>query len=461
MITEFQLLFQTAWLAGLSALAALLLGLPLGFFLLGLGGKIKSLISALFAVPFLLPAFLIGIVLLPIAGSSDLVWFWIVLAHAFMNAGFLALVIAASLSGIPSEQIEQAKLEGANRFQLLRRVFLPQISPAVAGATLLVALYSSTSFGLVISLGQGKVATLETEIAEQVLYRLNFQGGLVLAGMQTVLTLLLIFAASRFGSIGFSNLFGTSPVRQKAGWFSKAVGLGYISLFLVLVISILARANFPAGFALLGTRGARDVLNISVLDAGLNSLRNLVIALVISFPVAWWLAGRRGKYIGWLVLIPTGVSAVVIGLLFLIAAGYLIRASIPISLLLPIAQSLMLIPLMHQILKPARSNLSTEILDAVRLDGASAIKSTTQVVLPLIRRPVAIAIAFGSLASLGEFGAANFLGIASDATLSVVMFQLASRPGSQNLSMAMSIALIYLALSFLVVYLVSSEKKEF
>ncbi|MFM2023309.1 MAG: hypothetical protein RIR89_701, partial [Actinomycetota bacterium] len=304
-------------------------------------------------------------------------------------------------------------------------------------------------------------ATLETEITEQVLYRLNFEGGLVLAGMQTVLTLLLIFAASRFGSIGFSNLFGTSPVRQKAGWFSKAVGLGYISLFFVLVISILARANFPAGFALLETRGARDVLNISVLDSGLNSLRNLVIALAISFPVAWWLAGRRGKYIGWLVLIPTGVSAVVIGLLFLIAAGYLISASIPISLLLPIAQSLMLIPLMHQILKPARSNLSTEILDAVRLDGASAIKSTTQVVLPLIRRPVAIAIAFGSLASLGEFGAANFLGIASDATLSVVMFQLASRPGSQNLSMAMSIALIYLALSFLVVYLVSSEKKEF
>lgn len=460
MITEFQLLFQTAWLAGLSAMAALLLSLPLGFFLLGLRGKIRSLVSALFAVPFLLPAFLIGIVLLPIAGNSDLVLLWIVLAHAFMNSGFLALVIAASISGIPSEQIEQAKLEGATKAQLLGRVFLPQISPAISGATLLVALYSSTSFGLVVSLGQGKVATLETEIVEQVLYRLNFESGLLLAGLQTLLTLLLIFAASRFGSIGFSNLFGTSAVRQKSGWFSKAFGLGYISLFLVLVVSILARANFPSGFALLETRGARDVLNISVLDAGMNSIRNLVIALVISFPVAWWLAGRRGNYIGWLVLIPTGVSAVVIGLLFLIVAGYLISARIPMSLLLPIAQSLMIIPLMHQILKPARLNLSTEILDAVKLDGASAMKSTTQVVLPLIRRPLAIAIAFGSLASLGEFGAANFLGIASDATLSVVMFQLASRPGSQNLSMAMSIAILYLALSFLVVYLVSAEKKE-
>lgn len=460
MTTDFQLLIQTAGLAGFSALAALLFGLPLGFFLLGLNGKIRSLVSALFAVPFLLPAFLIGIVLLPIVGSSDSVWFWIVFAHSFMNSGFLALVIAASISGIPREQVEQAQLEGANRFHLLRSVLLPQIRSAIAGACLLVALYSSTSFGLVVSLGQGKISTLETEIVEQVLYRLNFDGGLVLAGLQTVLTLLLIFAASRFGSVGFSNLFGSSPLRQKAGWLSKLIGSLYISFFLVLIISIFIRADFPAGFALLDSRGARDVLNISVLDAALNSLRNLLIALVISFPIAWWLAGRRGKLIGWLVLIPTGISAVVVGLLFLILAGYLSSISVPLSLLLAIAQSLMMIPLMHQILKPARSNLSSEITDAVLLDGASKFKSTTQVVLPLIRRPVAVAIAFGSLASLGEFGAANFLGIASDATLSVVMYQLASRPGSQNLSMAMSIAILYLALSFVVVYLVSSEKKE-
>jgi thiamine transport system permease protein len=410
-------------------------------------------------VPFLLPAFLIGVTLLPLVEAAPVVWFWIVLAHAFMNAGFIGLVVASAVSGIPKEQIEQAQLDGANRSALLRLVILPQVTSAVVGAGLLVALYSATSFGLVVSLGQGMVSTLETEIAQTVLYRLDFETGIWLALMQTALTLALVLSTRKFTTAGFANLFGQSSYNFRKGLVSSVFGFAYLALFGVFVLSIFVRSNFPNGFELLSTRGARDILNISVLEAALNSGKNLVMALLISFPIAWLLANKKSSIVSRLILIPIGISPVVIGLIFLIISGYWLGAQLNTFLLLPIAQSLMLIPLIYQVLRPALLSLDSEIIDAAKLDGAGNVRTWFAVSMPMLRKPVLVSLSFAALASLGEFGAASFLAFGSEATLSLAMFQLASRPGPVNMSMAMSITLLYLLLSAAVVYLVSREKK--
>lgn len=459
MTTELELFLNTGTLAALSALAAVGFGIPLGLFLLGLSGQIRAIASALFAVPFLLPAFLIGITALPLSESLPWDWFWVVAAHAFMNAGFIGLVVAAAVSGIPGQQIEQALLDGASRRQLFLQIVLPQISGAVVGASLLVALYSATSFGLVISLGQGRISTLETEIAQRVLYGLDFEAGIVLALLQTLLTLLLVFAAGRSASTGFANLFGQSPYKFRLMPMSALIGATYILIFSFFVSSIFVRADLPNGFVLLNTRGARDILNVSVFEAATNSLRNLAISLLISIPVAWWLATRKTKLVSRLILIPVGISPVVIGLLFLILAGYVIGSGIDGFILLALAQALMLIPLIYQVIKPALEAQDSEIIDAARLDGAGQVRTWVSVTVPMLKKPILVSIAFASLASLGEFGAASFLAYGSNTTLPLVMFQLASRPGSVNVSMAMTIALLYLLLSAFVVYLVSREQK--
>lgn len=459
MTTELGLFLNTGALAALSALAAICIGVPLGLFLLGLGGKIRQLCSALFAVPFLLPAFLIGITLLPLVEIFSGAWFWVVFAHAFMNAGFIGLIVASAISGIPKQQIEQAKLEGATSGQLLTLVLMPQAAGAIAGAGLLVALYSATSFGLVVSLGQGEISTLETEIAERVLYKLDFESGIALALLQTALTLILVLATRRFRTTGFSSLFGESSYKFPLGPVSAATGIIYLITFAIFIGSIVSRANLPNGLLLLGTRGAREILNISVAQAASNSFRNLLLALLISFPIAWLLATRNSKSVSGLVLIPIGVSPVVIGLFLLVLAGYLVGAGLNSLILLPIAQSLMLIPLIYQVIRPALEAMDLEIIDAAKLDGAGKFRTWVFVTTPLLRKPLSVSIAFAALASLGEFGASSFLAFGSEATLSLVMFQLASRPGFVNMSMAMTIAFIYLILSALVVYLVSREQK--
>lgn len=456
-ITE--LFITTAALAVFSALFSVLLGTLLGLFLLALNSRLRALASALYALPFLLPAFLVGIALLPLIDSQQPSWGWVVLAHVFMNAGFVGLTVAANISGIPKQQLEQASLEGASWWKTLRLIQLPQIRSALVGAGLLIALYSATSYGLVLSLGAGQLSTLETEIAQQVLYRMNFEQGGYLALAQVALSLLLILLAARFSGLGFSNLFAQSSYRMRGNFLTASLGILYLVAIGYFGVSIFQRADFPNGFLLLGSKGAREVLNITPIEAMGNSFQNLLIALVVAFPLAWWLADK--KIGGWqkIVLLPLGVSSVVIGLGLLLVSGQLANLGLRLPFV-AIAQALVILPLIFQLLQPAIASLSDEITDAAKLDGANKLKTSLLIKIPVLKKPIFVALAFGSLASLGEFGATSFLTFGSDATLSVVMFQLAARPGPQNLSMAMSIAILYLASALLVILLIVREQRQ-
>jgi thiamine transport system permease protein len=157
------------------------------------------------------------------------------------------------------------------------------------------------------------------------------------------------------------------------------------------------------------------------------------------------------------VLLPLGVSPVVFGLLFLVLSGYLTPSISSSWILVPIIQVWFVVPLCYQVLQPARVGMDQEILDAAAVDGAGKLQRLWAIELPILRRPISITAAFGSLISLGEFGAASFLAYGSNETLPLVMFRLASRPGAENLGMAMAAATLFILLAAYVVWLVSAE----
>lgn len=458
MTTSFELFLTTALLALVSALGAALLGYPLGNWLAGLR-KMRALFSALLLVPFLLPSFLVGLVILPFQGQSLTqlgAFTWIVLAHLLMNIGFIARVVAAS--AVPREQLEAAQLDGASRWQSRLLVEIPQQLPGIASASLLVALYSATSYGLVLTLGRGQLQTLETEIAELALRELDLVGAGLIALLQTLLTVIFFVVARRIGA-NPSTLFGETE--SKGSRLGAVVGIFYLAAIALVVGNVFLKVftlngGIAQNLSNLATRGSREILNISLLEAAGNSFRNLLVCLLISLPVIWLASGRNKSSL--LVLIPIGVSPVVIGLLFLVGAGYL-PGGLGNWWLVPLAQSIFLIPLGYQILRPARQAVEPEMLEAAQLDGANRLQSFTSVEAPVLARPIAAAISFMSLASLGEFGAASFLAYGSEATLPLAMFRLASRPGEENLGMAMTAALILILLAFVVVYFISREPK--
>lgn len=442
----------------MSAVVTLLLGYPTGLWLAAVR-RGRKLLTSILLLPFLLPAFLIGLAFRPILGGwldeTAVGLAAVIAAHALMNTGFIAVVTAASL--VPREQVEAAYLDGASSIQVRRLIELPQQLPALSAAGLLVALYSATSFGLVITLGQGSITTLETGIATAALQLLDLPTAAVLALLQTLLTVSFFAVSARLGARP-TVLFGESEPRPRGSTLGLVLGSLVVAAVTALVVGVVVRAltagpGLGGNIANLAGRGARDILNLSVVEALGNSLRNLLVAATLSLLLAWWLSAKR---VGLAVLMPIGVSPVVIGLSALVISGYLPQVIAGSWLLLPIVQSIFLTPLAFQIIAPARRSLSTDLLDAARLDGARGLKLFGWVELPVLARPLTAAAALVSLGSLGEFGAARFLAYGSDQTLPLVMFRLMSRPGGENLGMAMVAASAFILVAIAVVWVVAS-----
>ena len=460
MTTNLELFATTALIALFSSVVATILGYPIGNWLAGTGRGTRQLVSSFLLVPFLLPPFLIGITLLPLQPNtfnSITGILWIIGAHVLMNAGFMARVVSANQ--IPADQLEAASLDGASGLRKRFAIELPQQLAGMLSAGLLVALYSATSYGLVLTLGAGKVDTLETEIATAALRDLDLNFALTLALLQTALTLCFFYLARSIGAEP-APLFGeqeTASNGSKLGGLLAALLLAAIVIVFagVFVRAITYGPGLVENFANLAGRGGREILNISVAEAALNSLRNLIVAALIALPIAWFAAGR--KRTSYLVLLPIGISPVVFGLVFLVLSGYLPSALSGTWLLVPVVQSLFLIPLSYQVLRPARQSVSMEIIDAAQLDGAFGWRMFSEVEGPLIRKPLSVAAAFVALGSLGEFGAASFLAYGSQATLPLVMFRLISRPGAENLGMAMAAASLFIAVALAVVWVISLE----
>lgn len=463
MTTSLELLLTTALVAVVSSALSAFLGLPLGFWISRLPGGLARIVSVVVTIPFLLPPFLVGIAVsnwtIGFEINASIGMLLVLFAHAFMNAGFIARVVASKT--LEQDQVDAATLDGADRWQLRRHIQLPQLLPSMASASLLVALYSSTSYGLILTLSAGTVDTLETEIAVSALRDLDLQRAGFLALLQTLLTVGLFLAAKKFVTIP-GSLTEISRSSIPAGKVASITSLLFVFLTGWLLINVLSRANWGDGILAnlenLASRGTRSMLNISVLEAASNSIRNALVVLVIAMPLAWVLAKKPSRLSP---LLPAGLSPVVIGLATLALAGYLPRELTSSWILLPLIQVLFALPIAYQILQPARTGIDAEQLDAASLDGAGSFRTAWFIELPQLRKSFATAAGYAVLTSLGEFGAASFLAFGSNETLPLVMFQLAGRPGGDNYGMVMASAAIYILLTaFVLLLLTKTDRTE-
>ncbi|SDZ94354.1 putative aldouronate transport system permease protein [Lachnospiraceae bacterium NK3A20] len=61
--------------------------------------------------------------------SSNHVWFKMWLWNTWKNAGWTAIMYIAAISGIDEQMVEAAKVDGANRMQIIRNITIPGILP--------------------------------------------------------------------------------------------------------------------------------------------------------------------------------------------------------------------------------------------------------------------------------------------------------------------------------------------
>lgn len=482
----------TIWQAVLSTVICVVLGLPGAYLLYRKSFRFASTIRALISVPFMLPSLVVAMAITQFAGIFGALnpITAIILANVFSNYAVVVRTVGSQWQLLDVLSEEAAELAGAGRLRIFFKIALPQLATSIRASSALIVLYCASSYGIVLSLGGGRVNTLETAISTAVLQRLDIQQGTLLALLQIVFSL-LAFTASRWGG---SNPLSFEPShrskaraidkRDRPALFFVVFSMGFfVILPLVLVISkafINNAGNFTLNnFALLGSRGTRDLLNITFWDASVNSLRNMLVATVISVlvggVVSFLLAEHTrknelglaktdsvGVLLDGIFLLPIGVSAVVVGFGYLItltgSLGWL-RGS---WFLVPLAQSVLAIPMVIRVLYPALVEVNESTREQAMTDGASSFSIFWSIDLAMIQPVLKTAIAFSALVSLGEFGAASLLAFGNQSTIPMLMFSLISRPGGDNYGMALAVTFILIVITTVIVFAVGSEpKREF
>jgi thiamine transport system permease protein len=167
-----RVLWFTLWSSALATAVTLLLGLPMAYVLHRLSFPGRRLLRACVLVPFVLPTVVVGVAFRTLLADSgplgalhlDGTPVAIVAAMVFFNLAVVVRTVGALWEGLDRRREEAAAALGASPLQVLRTVTLPALVPGLASAASVVFLFCATSFGVVLTLGGLRYATVETEI---------------------------------------------------------------------------------------------------------------------------------------------------------------------------------------------------------------------------------------------------------------------------------------------------------
>jgi thiamine transport system permease protein len=479
--------------AGLSTLLTLAVGLPGAYVFGRFTFPGKDLLRALTGIPFVLPTLVVAAAFNALLGPSGWVnlalmrsfglseapvgflhtFGAILLAHVFYNTTIVLRMVGDFWAHLDPRMSDAARMLGANRWQTLRQVVLPQLAPAVLTASLLVFIFNFTSFGVVLLLGGPQFATMEVEIYYQTVSLFNLPLAAALSMLQLLFTLGLTLAYTRLVarwtrplSLQARRITQRPPTSTSTRWLVALV----IGLLLVLLIvpmlglatrSLVAlgptRPGEPAlrGLTLafyrqLSANPQGSLFFVPPTTAILVSLQYAVatvgLALLLGLPASWALAYRAGSFLSRLLdpllMLPLGTSAVTLGLGFIVALD-----SPPVDLraspvLIPLAHTLVAFPFVVRSLVPALRSIQPRLRQAAASLGASPAAVIQHVDLPLVGRALIVAAAFAFTISLGEFGATALIARPEYPTVPIVIYRLLSRPGALNYGQALALSTI-------------------
>ncbi|MET0136436.1 MAG: iron ABC transporter permease [Kibdelosporangium sp.] len=457
-----QLVGFTLGQAAASTVVALLAGMPLAFLLARVKLPGHRLVQAIVLVPFVLPTVVVGLAfrtLMPAGGVLS-----IILANAFFNVAVVARTVSGLWANTDRRAEDAARALGATPTRAFVSVVLPTLAPAIGSAAAVVFLFCSTSFGVVLILGASEYRTLETEIYLRTVQLFDLPGAAALSILQlaAVIAALVVGSIARRRRQAALKLRGREETaRRPAGgeWVVVGVAYGVIALLLAPIVSLVGNSSW-AGFRALAGTGHDNSLEVSGLDAAMNSLRTatdattLALILGVLSAVALMQFRRTAEFMDVVMMLPLGVSAVTVGFGYLITLDALpgdLRTS---PLLVPLAQAIVVTPLIIRVLLPVLRSIDDRLRQAAGTLGASPLRVWLEVDLPIVGRSLVTAAAFGYVVALGEFGATSFLARPDAPTLPVAIGRLISRPGELNNQMAYAACTLLMVVTIAVVVLI-------
>ncbi len=370
---------------------------------------------------------------------------------------FVFLPAAAALRGIDPAWEEQARSLGRHPLAVFATVTLPQLRPAVAGGTLLVALHCLSEFGAFRML---RFATFTTAIFDQ--YRSTFASTAanVLAFVLVVCCLLLVAAESQVAGRRRQSRVGrmSSRLPERAaldGW--RVPGL----VFLV----VLAGASLGVPLSSVGywlMRGGAvwsGALGATGTTIGLAAVA-AALTVVVAFPISYLAVRFRSlpsTALERLSYVSSSVPGVVVALALISVTITIARPLYQTSVTLLAAYVLLFIPRALANIRSGLRQASPELEDAARALGAGPLTTVRRVVLPLAAPSVAAGAALVFIAASTELTATLMLAPTGTSTLATRFWSAAS--GIDYIAAA-PYAVMMIVISAPMTYLLTSQSRR-
>jgi thiamine transport system permease protein len=194
-----------------------------------------------------------------------------------------------------------------------------------------------------------------------------------------------------------------------------------------------------------------QALFVPPIEAVRNSLVYALATVLVAVPIGT-LAGygatrARSTFAEAMVQVPLGVSAVTLGLGFLVAFD-----SPPLDLraspaLIVFAHSLVAIPFVSRTVSARLRSMDPRLRDASAVLGASPLRTFLSVELPLLSGAVGVGAVVAFATSMGEFGATLLIARPEYPTIPVAIFRYLGQPGALNYGQALAMSTILMAVT--------------
>jgi iron(III) transport system permease protein len=425
--------------------------------------------STMVTIPLVIPSYVGAMTMLAASGNNGMIsqflvflglpplpvfqGFWAAWAAlSLWNFSFVHLLTVPVLRRLDPALEEASRGLGAGRWKTLRTIVLPQLRPALASSSLLVALYVISEFGAVSML---RYETFTRAIYTQFGGRPDPTPALFLAGLLVIGALFIVLIQQR--ARGKVALYSNRPTRAvipvslgRRGRVGAWAFLGTLTTCALILPMTTLVWWAVRGLALGNT--PLSVLPHAVKSLSVSALAAIVIVLA-AIPVSILAVrhpGIRSRALESTAWLTYSLPHLAIGLGFLVLAVRIARPIYQTLALLVIAYLAMFLPQAMAALESGLRRIGPHLEDASRSLGVGSWATLRRVTIPMIRRSVLAGAALVFLSAMKELPATLLLRPTEFDTLPIRIWSATSELFYTQASFA---SLTLIAVSFVPLYL--------
>ncbi|HJR91145.1 MAG TPA: iron ABC transporter permease, partial [Acidimicrobiia bacterium] len=360
--------------------------------------------STLVSLPLVIPSYVGALAMLGSSGNAGLIsealravglsalpvfsGFWAAWAAlSLWNFSYVHLLAVPALRRMDPALEEAARGLGASRWRTVTTVVVPQLRPALLGASLLVGLYVLSDFGAVSVL---RYETFTRAIYTQFRGRLDPTPALFLSGILVIIALLLVFAQQR--ARGRASLHSDRPPRRAAvttlaGW-RRLSAYGFLTTVVggALVLPLLTLGWWAVRGAALGNEAG--TVGTELIRSASVSLVAAVVTVTAAVPLAILTVRYRNRRTAALesaAWATYSLPHLAVGLGFLVLAVRVAPGIYQTLVLLVIAYVAMFMSQAMTAIQSGLSQVGPNLEAASRSLGMGQLATLRRITLPLVR----------------------------------------------------------------------------